>query len=548
MLFGFSVEVKSRIRHFIWMSFISLFSITMVIGCAEQKDVSTEMRIALESEPERLDPMTIKNPKTFILTWQIFEGLLGLDEHGNIIPVLAESWDTEDYQTWTFHLRKNARFHSSKLFGGSNESRDVTAEDVHWSYTAYCSSGAYLSFLLTDSVKGCAEYNAGKVESVSGYKIIDSHTFQVNLVKPEPFFLNRLTTAWVAIFPKESAEEQFRDSWGLQVVVGTGPYRLKSQSASEVMLTANAEYWDKDRVPSVKQLRYRVITNDQVRLAEFEKGNIDLMFVPSQLFPTILYPDGRLKEKYADRGRVKTVELFNSNQIGINLNNVPDAHLRRAMSFGTDRKTMVQKILYGYGDITSGPTPPGMNGYKPVLNPNTLYDIEKAKNELSKSSYNGEELEMFVHELANSEQIGQIFQSQMKDLGINIKLTKLDFNSAIGRMIKGDAPLFSMFADIVFSSPEPILINLFSSGKRPVPNFWQYSNAEVDAQLEGLREIEDRAESVKRAAEVEAMIMEDVPAIFLYRQKPVVLHATQFGDLEINSHGHFSFEKLAPRE
>ena len=49
-----------------------------------------QFAIGIESEPERLDPLTIKNPKTFILSWQIYEGLLGLSEDGGIEPVLAE--------------------------------------------------------------------------------------------------------------------------------------------------------------------------------------------------------------------------------------------------------------------------------------------------------------------------------------------------------------------------------------------------------------------------------------------------------------------------
>jgi ABC-type transport system substrate-binding protein len=502
--------------------------------------------IGIESEPERLDPLTIKNPKTFILSWQIYEGLLGLDEAGNIVPVLAEQWETEDFKTWVFHIRKNATFHVSEIFGTSAKTRPVTAQDVLWSYTAFCSSGAYSSFLLTDSVEGCADYNVGKATSVAGLKALDDYTLQIKLNEPEPFFLNRLTTPWIAVFPKEAMEPALKDKWGLELAVGTGPFRLKSMSSSEIVLEKNTDYWDKTRLPSVSNLVYRVLKNDQIRFAELNKKKIDLMILPTQLFPTVLDKKGKLDDKYRNDFQVKTLETFNSHMIGINTVKVPDVHLRRAIYFGTNRKVIVEKVLYGFGDVTGGTIPAGMSGYVPPFDINRLYDPEIAKKELKQSGYKGEVLELFIHELAGSEQVGQIFQQQMKELGIKIKLTKLDFNSALNRMVKGDAPLFSMFLEYVFSSPEPILSNLFTSAKRPVPNFWQYSNPRIDKEIESLRTIKDRNASIKKSADIEQSIMEEVPAVFLYRQKYAVMYSRKFEGLVVNGHGHYQLEKLRP--
>ncbi len=49
-----------------------------------------------------------------------------------IIPGLAQSWDvSEDGKTYTFHLRKGVKFHSSKLF---KPTRDFNADDVLFSF------------------------------------------------------------------------------------------------------------------------------------------------------------------------------------------------------------------------------------------------------------------------------------------------------------------------------------------------------------------------------------------------------------------------------
>ena len=499
--------------------------------------------IGLEGEVERLDPLTIKNPQTFILSWQVFEGLLGLDEGGRVVPMLAERWETQDFQTWTFHLRKNVSFHRSEIFGAKDATRPVKAADVLWSYTAFCGPAAYSSFLLVDTVKGCTDYNAKKTTTVEGFRTPDEWTFEISLMKPEPFFLNRLTTAWISVFPRESEQPAVKEGWGLRTVVGTGPYRLASRTDSETILVKNDAYWG--GTPAVERLVYRVVKNDQIRFSELTAGRIDLMVVPTALFPSLLDGEGRPKISYADKYQFKTVATFNSHMIGLNLTKVPDVHLRRAMFFGTNRREIVTRLLYGYGDPTPGTIPPAMGGYVPPF-AGDIYDMARARVELKESRYRGEPLELLVHEAANSEAVGQTFQAQMKVLGVNVQLTKLDLNSVIGRIVKGEVPLFSMFFEYVFSAPEPVLVNLFTSAKIPVPNFWHFSDPAVDRAVEELRLITDRAESVRRSAAIEQMVMEQVPAVFLYRQKYLVVYAKRFEGLRVNGHGHYELRTLKP--
>ncbi|RJX17054.1 MAG: ABC transporter substrate-binding protein [Desulforudis sp.] len=516
-------------------------------SCSRQTSSADQIVVGIEAEPERFDPLTMKNPKNFIVSWQIFEGLLGLDKNGQITPALAESWETSDNQVWRFRIRQGVRFHDSEMFGSQSQSRVMTVEDVVESYTAFCSSAAYPAFLLMDSIKGCAEYNAGTANVVDGVRAIDDKTLEINLIKPEPFFLNRLTTAWIAIFPREAKDSRFKDSWGFNLSVGTGPYLLKSRSDTEIVLVRNPNYWDKSQHGGIVRLTFRVIKNDQVRLAELKKGGIDMMLLPPSLFPAALDPYGSLKNDIAAKFQMKVFATFNSHLLGINDLKITDQHLRLAMSYGTNRKQIVDKFFYGYADVIGGAVPPGMSGYVPAISPETLFNLEKARDELSRSSYRGEPLELFVHEQAVSEQIGQLFQSQMKTIGINIQLTKLDFNSVIGRIVKGDAPMFSMFFDYVLSSPEPILINLFSSTKRPVPNFWQFTDPLIDSELEGLRALSHEA-SVEKSAEIEKEIMEQAPAIFLFRLKQVILYSKKYGELSVNPHGYFRFSELSSAE
>jgi len=518
-------------------------SMLFTAACDQGSRSKNKLVIGLDSEVERLDPLTIKNPKTFIVSWQIYQGLLGLDSSGSIAPAIAESWSTSDNKTWRFKIREGVYFHPSPLFGDGSKGRVVTTADVAASYTAFCGATAYPAFLLTDIVAGCADYNAGKASSVSGFRAIDDRTFEVELLKPEPFFPNRLTTAWIAVFPSEALDARFKDKWGLSLAVGTGPFRMVSSNDSEIRLARAPAYWDKAKAGGFEELDFQIVKNDTARLGALQKGTIDIMPAPTALYPTIFSDGGVLKPDYANTIASLKYLTFNSHMLGFNVTKLQDVNLRRAISHGIDRTRIVDTLFYGYAKVNGGAIPFGMNGYSPTVPADKLYNLETARAELAKSNYSGEEIELLVHDQAGSEQIGELIQSQLKQIGISIRLTKTDFNSAIGRMVKGDVPMFSMYFDYVFSAPELILLNMFDSAKRPVPNFWQFSDADVDARLEGLHSL-PRAAALRDSAGIESAIVDQAPAAFLFQFTPVVLYRKNLPAPAINAHGCFDFAAM----
>lgn len=520
---------------------VALFAVFRYTGGQSPRPES--LTVALDSELERLDPLTIKSPKTFIVSWQIFEGLIGLDSAGNLVPKLATEWESSDNKTWRLTIREGVRFHDSPLFGADGKGRSVTAEDVVASYTSFCGAKAYPAFLLTDILEGCADYTAGRASSVSGIRQTGPMSVELVLTQPEPYFLRRLSTAWIAIFPREALSEANRDQWGMANVVGTGPFRLISNSDTEIRLARNPDYWDSTSSGAVQNIAFRVIKNDQARLDAVGNGSVDLMQLPTTLFPAALNADGSLKSGLASSLNLVRYGTFNSHMIGFNVAKMPDVHLRRAISLGVDRKSIVDSLFFGNAKINGGTVPVMMRGYKSRISAGSLYDPAKARDELAQSGYRGEEIEFLIHDQASSEQIGQLVQAQLKAIGVNVRLTKVDFNTAIGRIVQGEAPMFSMYFDYVFSTPELVLVNMFASEKRPVPNFWQYSNPAIDAQLQALR-TEKAAEAMSRSAEIEEAVMRDAPGAFLYQLDSVLLERKDLGPVSVNAHGHFDFARM----
>lgn len=473
---------------------------------------------------------------------QIFDGLFGLTPQGKVVPQLVERWETQDNKMWTFHLRKGVHFHQSPIF--KNGTREVTAEDLKYSLSEYCRPTSYNAFLLLDSLKGAAAFNKGEAKAISGLQVVDTHTLQVELNKADPSFINRMSTPLLTIFPREAATETWAKEHGFSVVVGTGPYRLVSRSESEIVIERNPDYWNKEQEIQVDKWTFRVIKNDQTRLANIMKGQIDIMKLPTSQFPAVFAKGnkelrGNLQSKFA----ITRVSTFNTNLIGINLNRVPDVNLRKAMFWGTNRKQMVDSVLYGSATPTSGPIPHGLDGYDSPFGQD-FHSLNKARKFLAQSDYKGEPLELIVHNLANSTLIGQLFKAQMAQVGINIQLKEEDFGAAVNRIVTGNTQLFSMFFEYAFSSPEPIVQNLFASAKIPVPNFFHYSNAAVDTKLGKLNELLSRDERYALTSQIEKQVMEDAPSLFLYQQGAVLLHSKKLQGIEANGNDHYFLEKV----
>ena len=61
----------------------------------------------------------------------------------SVVPALAESWTiSEDGKTITFKLRTGVKFHSG--VNGFTPTRDLTAEDVIWSFEPQVEAGTSL--------------------------------------------------------------------------------------------------------------------------------------------------------------------------------------------------------------------------------------------------------------------------------------------------------------------------------------------------------------------------------------------------------------------
>src|ERR1700733_8045109 len=110
-------------KRSLWAIAICLVLLPL-FACSSKPDPNTLVMI-IESSPTNLDPRVGLDAQSERIDELIFDDLLDRDEHLNVKPALAESWEIPDPKTYVFHLHRGGRCHN----GAS-----LTSRDVKWTF------------------------------------------------------------------------------------------------------------------------------------------------------------------------------------------------------------------------------------------------------------------------------------------------------------------------------------------------------------------------------------------------------------------------------
>ena len=203
---------------------------------------------------------------------QIFEGLVTLDAENELEAVLAERWShNETYDTWTFEIRRGVYFHEDDVFG-ERRTREVTADDVAFSFERLVSPESYPAFVLADTIAGVSEFQSGEAPGVAGIKVLGAACGRVpaaaarfHLSAPDHLALvHGVPPGGGGAWPRRL---RTRDSHRHRSV------RLARRSDTEVVLERNERYW-RTVDGNVERLVFRVVRNEQLRLSELRNGRL----------------------------------------------------------------------------------------------------------------------------------------------------------------------------------------------------------------------------------------------------------------------------------
>lgn len=286
------------------------------------------------TEVATIDPHKSQGvPESHVIR-DLLEGLVNQDADGNTIPGVAESWETTDNQTYTFHLRADAKWSNGD---------PVTAQDFVYSWQRAldpATASPYAWYMEYTKIKNAKEIVEGKKEkSELAVKALDDHTLVVELETAVPYFV--MMTGHTTMKPvHQKTIEAYGDNWTKpEHFVGNGAYVVDRWVVNErLVLTRNEQYWDNAHTV-INKVTFLPIENQVAEMNRFLAGEIDITYeLPIEHFR-------RLKKEYPES--VSVVGNLCTYYYSFNTKKKPfdDVRVRKAISYAIDRNIVTDAIM-----------------------------------------------------------------------------------------------------------------------------------------------------------------------------------------------------------
>lgn len=373
--------------------------------------------------------VTSANPASWDLTnstWPTWEGvnflydrLVSFDETEQLIPALALSWDASpDGLEYTLKLRPGVTFHDGTPFNAQavqvNIQRHLDKPD----------SGFYSVY-----------------EPITRVDIVDDLTAKIVLKEIRPNFAYEGLAQWGAIQLSPTAFAALGDRFG-EAPVGTGPFRFSSYEAgASITYTRNNSYWGGP--PLLETVQVRIIPEAAVALVEMQAGTVDAILV-----------EPKDVQSMKDLGMVIEQRVSpGAEMMSINVSQSPTDELkvRQALALSIDRDAIIESVLFGFAEKSNG----GVTSDSPFYNPDIpliSYDPDAAGALLDEAGWvmgddgirqrDGQPLKLALlsSDFTDWGIFNQIFQEQLRVVGIDTEITTLEWNAMLDQWRQNQGP------------------------------------------------------------------------------------------------------------
>ncbi|WP_425464607.1 peptide ABC transporter substrate-binding protein [Nocardia yunnanensis] len=306
-----------------------------VAGCSSSGGDNTDLVLVNGGEPQRpLVPTDVNENMGGRVVDRLWAGLKYYDANGTARNEVAQSIDTTDRQHYKVTL-KDWKF---------TDGTPVTAKSFvdAWNYGALVTNGQLQNSAFTE-IAGYddVQSNPPKAQTMSGLKVLDDHTFTVDLKEPSIDF--ELELGYAPFYPMPDAF--FKDPKGFgNNPIGNGPYKFSTWEHNvKIEVLPNPDYHG-GRPAKNKGLRFVMYQSYDTAYADLLQGNLDALDI---------IPDTALTTYEKDLGdRAIHKPIAYSQHIGIQ-SNVPhfsgeEGVLRRkAISMAINREQIAQNIFHG---------------------------------------------------------------------------------------------------------------------------------------------------------------------------------------------------------
>lgn len=219
-----------------------------------------EVTFALENDPSNLDPMLSGLFVDRNIHYAMYDSLVRVTPKGEIIPWLAEKWDTsQDGKAVTFTLRKNVAYHDGTPFD---------ADSVKWNIDRYKTTQGSL--------------RTGDLSSVESVAVVDPSTVKFTLKSAFAPLLGALVDRAGMMVSKKVVDGVGADFTLKPFKAGTGPFILtEAVKGDHYTLEKNPSWWgtDKDgsKLPYLNKITVKIITDADIAFTNLRTGNVQII-------------------------------------------------------------------------------------------------------------------------------------------------------------------------------------------------------------------------------------------------------------------------------
>ncbi|GAA4574769.1 ABC transporter substrate-binding protein [Micromonospora coerulea] len=457
---------------------------------------------------------------------------------------LAESIETKDSKVFTIKIKKGTKFH---------DGTEVKAKNFvdAWNWAAYTPNGAANGSFFSDIAgfdqvtsvdpdeDGPQKAPKPAADKMSGLKVIDEQTFEVNLSAPTAVFPTKL--GYSAFMPLPDVFfTQKPEAFGKNPI-GNGPVKFVSwEDNVAIKLTRFDDYNLRDKV-KVKDVTVKLYQSEDAAYADLLGNNLDFM----ETIPTSALAGEKYKTDLGDRAKSTVTPTTAFIAFPIYDKRFANAKLRRAVSMSIDRQAISDKIFFGTrkpADSWANPLTPGA----PAGNCTACkFDPTEAKALLQQAGgFQGEMVFYYNADSSHKDWMEAVAQQVKTNLNINARAEGIPTFAVFRQNINAHKMTGPYRAAWQQDYPDvenwvnPLYVKGGSS------NDGLYSNPEVDALAKAASGAENLEASHQKFGEALQKVDADVPTIPVYFYGQQSGHSEKIKKLELNNVGELDLSSV----
>ncbi|MGF6906180.1 ABC transporter substrate-binding protein [Fusobacterium sp. PH5-44] len=501
-------------NKFILFYIILFLAVIFMTSCnTSKKDGSQEnlppkesvIRVGLPYKARSFNPQMANDSATLAVARQIYDTLFVLNEDGILENALAENYKVISDNEIIIQIKDGIFFH---------DGTKLTSADVAKS----------LNLSLKAPIARVVVGVISSVEDIGNNQIKITHSSNSSLILHN---LTHLSTSVIKPISNKSAGEI--------TIIGTGPYIIdKWGNGEQIELVANKKYYAGK--PKNTKIVFMTIPENTSRCISLETGEIDIAYdlLPSDI--NILKNNSNLTSIIKPS--------YGIDFLGINTDKIKDVQLRTAISLGINRKDISTAVFEGIPESSFSMLSPSVFGFDPNIQIND-YNPDKAREIVSSIHHELPlKLSLYIYEEPSRVQMAQVIQSNLKDIGIDLRIVTLEVSSFLQHTANGEQDmLIGLWHMSTGDADFGFFPLLHSSSAGTSGNRSFYNNSNVDNLIELARKENDNNKRLEHYKEIQKIINKDIPLIpLLYKTYIIGLNKNIDGFIFHPSGSHLLYQ------